>query len=84
MNIRDVCNLQVETLWNLLRVVCVVLGLVSRYIPAVICATVIFVIAAFLIHVHFEIFPFHSHFENSLRGGIYVSVAWTAFARWRE
>jgi hypothetical protein len=74
-------GVQVETVWNALRVFCVALGLVSQYVPAAICATVVLLMACGLVNLHLEILPFHSPVENMVRGGIYACVAWTALAR---
>ena len=68
-------------MWNALRVFCVALGLVSQYVPAAICATVVLLMACALVNLHLEILPFHSPVENMVRGGIYACVAWTALAR---
>jgi hypothetical protein len=59
----------------------VALGLVSQYVPAAICATIVLLMACGLVNLHLEILPFHSPVENMVRGGIYSCIAWTALAR---
>eukprot|EP00291_Cryptomonas_curvata_P028560 CAMPEP_0172209152 /NCGR_PEP_ID=MMETSP1050-20130122/34929_1 /TAXON_ID=233186 /ORGANISM="Cryptomonas curvata, Strain CCAP979/52" /LENGTH=1033 /DNA_ID=CAMNT_0012888943 /DNA_START=216 /DNA_END=3314 /DNA_ORIENTATION=+ len=78
--VRASCTGRVETVWNALRVFCVALGLVSQYVPAAICATVVLLMACALVNLHLEILPFHSPVENMVRGGIYACVAWIALA----
>ena len=68
-------------MWNGLRIFCVVLGLVSQYVPASICAAIVVVLAGALTNLHIETLPFNNPLENSVRGGIYAAVGWTAFAR---
>ena len=70
-----------EAFWNAMRIACVVLGLVSQYVPASICAAIVFILACALANAHLETLPFHRSLENRVRGGVYFSVAWAAFSR---
>ena len=72
---------QVETVWNGLRVFCVVMGLISHSITPTLGAAVVMLLSGALVNMHLEVLPFHCTRENVVRGGIYTAVCWTAFAR---
>mmetsp|Transcript_17439 Transcript_17439/g.48149 ORF Transcript_17439/g.48149 Transcript_17439/m.48149 type:complete len:1292 (-) Transcript_17439:986-4861(-) len=77
-HVRAACTGRVELLWTVVRSLCIIFGLLTFYFQAAICAAVVFVLAAGLMHYHMSVMPFHSLVENIVRGGVYTSVAWSA------
>ena len=69
---------RVETLWNVIRVLSIVLGLLTSYIAPPIVAAAMLLIAMLLVYVHLRVLPFLRMAENIFRGGVYGAVLWLA------
>jgi len=76
--VRASCTGRVELVWTIVRVLCVVLGLLTTYLPSTICAAIVLLFAGGLMQYHLDMLPYHDLTENIVRGGVYTSVAWSA------
>ena len=71
---------RVETLWSMVRVLSILLGLLTYYVPPLLVAVVMLLAASVLFYVHLLALPFLGLVENVFRGGIYCAVCWLALA----